>query len=184
MEKQQFAALAALVVEINNVLFEGDEEITIAKKDNAETLTAKIVKATRKGKLLSSSDFVESEETTFFTTEARHTLESIEGITMPKLKKEKKAKGEKKERYTRSHALVDAIKAGPGNKEYLVELSDKLYRERNPDAKESGSKHSPVFVAEVQFRYAVPALLLFGVMNLNNETGIYTYSQPEAEESE
>lgn len=181
--KEQFEKLANLAAEINNVLFNGEEEITIAKKDNVETLTAKIVKATRRGKLLSSSDFVENEESPFFSIDARHTLEAIESITMPKLKKEKKAKGEKKERYTRSHALVDALKQGPGNKEYIVELADKLYKEKNPSSKESTSKHSEFFVSEVQFRYAVPSLLLFGVLNVNDE-GIYTYSQPEEKEAE
>lgn len=177
--KEQFEKLVALVAEINNVLFEGEEEITVAEKDTAETLTAKIVKATRRGKLLSVDAFKENEENPFFSIEAHHTLESIDGITMPKLKKGKKVKGEKKERYTRSHALHDAIIAGPANKEYIVELSDKLYNEKNPENRAKEGKDVK-YVPEAMFRYAMPSLLLFGVVNLSEE-GIYTYSQPEAE---
>ena len=180
--KEQMEKIVALVAEINSVLFEGDEEITVAKKDTIETLTAKVVKATRRGKLLSADDFKESEEAPFFSMGARHTLESIDGITMPKLKKEKKAKGEKKERYTRSHALYDAIVAGPANKEYIVELSDKLYNEKNPENRAKEGKDAK-YVPEAMFRYAMPSLLLFGVVNLSEE-GIYTYSQPEAKEAE
>jgi len=62
--------------------------------------------------------------------------------------------------YTRSIALVDALKDtltnGPATKKEICDLSDELYVEQ-------GGK-SGAFVAEVMFRYTVPALIALGIV--------------------
>jgi len=65
--------------------------------------------------------------------------------------------------YTRSIALVDALKDtlanGPATKQEICDLSDELYVEQ-------GGK-SGAFVAEVMFRYTVPALIALGIVEKN-----------------
>ncbi len=90
------------------------------------------------------------------------------------VKKEKKAKEEKKPAYTRSNALVEALKTG-GTKDEIVKLSDKLFLASLPADKTPKAKET-LIVAEALFRYAVPALLLFGTMEYNKETKTYQHT--------
>lgn len=85
----------------------------------------------------------------------------------PKAKAKGKAKVEpkkgKKVKYTRSEALVDALKSfkkGATKKEIVLK-SDELYVEKGGD--------SGLYVSEVMFRYTMPALLLLGHAEQNDD---------------
>lgn len=64
-------------------------------------------------------------------------------------------------RYTRSEALADALKAGPGTKKEIVDRSDALF------VKNADGKPNQV-VSEAMYRYGVPLLKLLGFAEEND----------------
>lgn len=184
MKKQiERSEVIALAKEFNNI---HDLKISVKKSDDTKDIEKAIKKAV---KLLQPEDFT-NEDGEAFTTEATATLKQLFPAEMEKLLKPEKAekklppvkanKGEdgkkkkaaKKDRYTRSNAFVDALKKCTKKgktKEEIVQLSHELYVKHNPDsAEESSSKHHKFFVAEVMFRYTMPALLLLEKVELKD----------------
>jgi len=76
---------------------------------------------------------------------------------------------EKHEKYTRSHALVDALKVG-GTKEEMIGVANKLYVEHNGADKEQ--------VAKALLQYVLPSLELLGIIS-TTEDGKYTLLSEE-----
>lgn len=101
-----------------------------------------------------------------------------EGKTIEELKAEiealknqmagiKKAKSPKKDRYTRSHAIVDAIKTA-GTRDQLIALSNKLFLEHNPDVADGKT------TARDMLNYVMPTLLLIGRVMFDETTKIFS----------
>jgi len=164
--------LVTLGIEVNRVMGfnpEKGEGVDVSSKATVKTLTDAVLDFSSE---FTSKDFApETPEEFRFTDSAVKTLTMI-GITPPAPKRRvveagKKVTGKgkkngvaKADNYTRSHAFVDALKTG-GTKKDIVEHADKLYREKNPDAKPENAKKA-FFVSEVMFRYNMPSLLLMG----------------------
>lgn len=185
--------VVALAKEFNAIL---SITIDVTKKATVENIIAEMQKQLV---TLSPADFEPAEEGEFtFSESAKETFIAL-GFTLPKapevptktveeLMKEladvkeqlatakktgKKSAGVTK--YTRQTAFVDALKAGSGTKEELVERAHKLYIAKNPNsAEESSSKHHKYFVAEVQFRYVMQCFVLYGIVEYNADTKIYS----------
>jgi len=180
--------LVTLANEVNRVMgfnVEKGEGIDVSIKATVKGLTDEI---TDYSKEFTSADFSEDTAEEFrFTQDAVKTLALI-GIVPPQpvvkrraIEAGKKVKGKKngatrKDAYTRAHGFVDALKVG-GTKTDIVKYADKLYREKNPGAKEENSK-KPFFVSEVMFRYNMGSLLLLGVVE--EKDGKYKLSHDAA----
>lgn len=120
-----------------------------------------------KGKKAEPEEEVEDEEEEVEDGEEKPAKKPSKGAKeAPKKAAKGKAKAEpkkaKKVKYTRSEALVDALKffkKGATKKE-IVEKSDELYVAQGGD--------SGMYVSEVMFRYTIPALLLLEHIELND----------------
>lgn len=72
------------------------------------------------------------------------------------------------QKYTRSHALVDAFKMGGGTKQEMIKNADELYVKNG-----NGGNLN---VSEALLRYVMPTLLILGVVS-ETEKGVYQLNE-------
>lgn len=164
MEK---TTLVSLAKEFNAVMnLEKEDRLNVSAKADEKALVKDIRSLSWE---LTSADFIQDgEDHVVFSEEAKLALIEL-GIKIPEPVKEKKeaAKKERVPQYTRHHAFVEAFKALSGKtKPEIVQLSDELYNAKHPDSKAAKGKKKATdagSIAELQFRFSMPTLLLLGI---------------------